>query len=318
MARVLLTGASAFSGLWIAEALAAAGHAVTAPLRRPREGYDGLRASRVARLDQIADVRFDTSFGSEAFLGLIEGGGFEVLAHHAADIPGYREPTYDVGAGVARNLAGARPVLRAFARAGGRALIATGTTFEAGEGGEGPAARAVSPYGLSKGLTNEALRHLAGWEHLAFGKFVVAAPFGRWEEGRFVWTLFRSWFRGEPGQVRTPAYVRDNIPAPLLGAAYAAFAERVLAQGGEQVCRPAGFVGAQEAFARRVAEAASARLGFACEIEAPPQREFAEPLVRVNDQPAITSGWDEAAFWDDYVAYYREVRDLGLLDAVAG
>ena len=50
MARILLTGASSFTGLWITEALAAAGHEVVAPLTRDADAYSGLRGERVARL----------------------------------------------------------------------------------------------------------------------------------------------------------------------------------------------------------------------------------------------------------------------------
>ena len=35
MAKILLTGGSSFSGLWIAQALADAGHQVTAAVTRP-------------------------------------------------------------------------------------------------------------------------------------------------------------------------------------------------------------------------------------------------------------------------------------------
>ena len=81
-------------------------------------------------------------------------------------------------------------MLTAFVSAGGKAVIATGTAFEAGEGQAEPGDLAVSPYGLSKSLTNEALRHFARWRDLKFGKFVIAGPFGPLEEGRFGWSLF--------------------------------------------------------------------------------------------------------------------------------
>lgn len=318
MARVLLTGASSFTGLWIAEALAAAGHQVTAPLRRERGDYSGLRRERVERLAATTEVVFDAPFASPRFLDLVRG-GFDLLAHHAADIPNYRAADYDVAEGVARNIAGAEAVFDALASSGGAAAIATGTTFEAGEGGGGPGDVAVSPYGLSKTLTNEALRNFARWRGLHFGKFVIAAPFGPLEEGRFAWSLFQSWFAGRPGQVRTPRYVRDNIPTPLLGRAYAALAERLLADAApkEAFGRPAGFIGTQEAFARRLAVEMAPRLHLACEVEALPQPELAEPEVRVNSEPWLMADWDAGAFFDDYASYYRRIAAEGLLAAPA-
>lgn len=318
MARVLLTGASSFSGLWIAEALAAAGHEVIAPLKRPVVDYAGLRLERVARLAGSAQVVEDTPFASPRFLDLARD-GVDVLAHHAADIPNYRAADYDVAEGAARNLAGAEAVLSALAEGGGRALIATGTTFEAGEGGGGPGDVALSPYGLSKTLTNEALRNFARWRGLRFGKFVIAAPFGPLEEGRFAWSLFQAWFEGRAGQVRTPRYVRDNIPAPLLGRAYADLVAQLLAADApaEASGRPAGYVGSQADFAERLAAEMRPRLGLACAVENLSQPELAEPEVRVNSRPYVTDDWDAAPFFDAYADYYRRIAAAGLLSAPA-
>ncbi|MCA6238859.1 MAG: NAD(P)-dependent oxidoreductase, partial [Phenylobacterium sp.] len=169
MARILLTGASSFTGLWIAEALAAAGHEVVAPLTRQADGYPGLRGERVARLSASSARVFEAPLDSDRFRDLARTGGFDLFAHHGADIPGYRSPDYDVAAGVARNLAGAGPAVRAAADGGCRVLISTATVFEPGEGGEGPDAPAVSPYGLSKGLTGQALAGFAEEVGLSFG-----------------------------------------------------------------------------------------------------------------------------------------------------
>ena len=318
MARVLLTGGSSFTGLWIAEALAARGHAVVAPLKRGLSDYSGLRGERVARLAGAAELVFEAPFGSGPFLDLIEGQRFDLLAHHAADIPNYRSADYDVVAGAARNVEGAREVFRALARRGAGAVVATGTAFESGEGGEGPGALAVSPYGLSKSLTNQTFRHFARWEGLGFGKFVIAGPFGVLEEGRFAWSMFQAWFAGRAGEIRAPRYVRDNLPVPLLGRAYADLVEAMLAgPGGDQVARPQGFVGTQDDFGRRLAAEMAPRLGLACATEAWAQPELAEPEVRINSEPCLTEDWDERGFWDDYAAYYQRIARDGTLSAPA-
>jgi nucleoside-diphosphate-sugar epimerase len=313
---ILLTGASSFSGLWIAEALAAAGHRVVAPLRRREEDYSGLRLARVQRLKSIAEICFEADFTAEAFDGVVKRHGpFDLFAHHAADIANYRDPEYEVGQGVARNTERARHVFRLLKAGGAKAVIATGTTFEMDDRLPPPDDMALSPYGLSKALTNQALRHFAHWEGLAFARFVIAAPFGPWEEGRFVWSLFQAWLSDRPALVRTPAYVRDNLPAELLGKAYARLAGELMGGAGGRVARPSGFVGTQETFARKVAIEAQARLGRPCLVTAATQSTFLEPEVRVNDEPAIPDDWDEAGFWDRYVDYYLEVERAGLLQA---
>ena len=74
MARILLTGASSFTGLWIAEALAASGHEVVAPLTREADAYPGLRGERVARLAASAARIFETPLDSDRFRDLARTG----------------------------------------------------------------------------------------------------------------------------------------------------------------------------------------------------------------------------------------------------
>lgn len=313
MARVLLTGATSFTGVWIAQALADAGHEVIAPLKRAEADYEGLRRDRMDRLKTVAQVVFDAPFGSPAFLDLLKTGRPDILAHHAADIPGYRNADYDVAEGVSRNLTGAGVVFEAAAAAGAKGVIATGTGFEDAADG-----LAVSPYGLSKRLTNDGYRHLALWRGLAFGRFMINGPFGPLEEGRLVWSLFQAWFAGKAGVVRTPAYVRDNIPVILLGRAYADLATEMLANPRlDRVCRPAGYVSTQGEFALRVAREASVRLGRDCPLDCLEQTAFPEPRVVANDEPTLDTPWNEVGFWDAYVDYYREVERRGLLGGAA-
>lgn len=317
MVAILLTGASSFTGLWIAEGLHSAGYEVVAPLRRAQTDYTGIRGERVRRLARSAQIMFETPFASPAFIDAIKKGGFAILAHHAADIDDYRSPQYDAIEGLARNTRGAKEALEAFAGTGGVGIISTSTYFEAGEAGDGPTGLAVTPYGLSKGLTNETLRHFSRWSGLRFGRFVISGPFGPLEEGRMAWSLFQSWYADKPGVVRTPAYVRDNIPVDLLGLAYADLTTELLSGATEAVRRPAGFVGTQAEFAERIAAAMRPRLGLPCLVDALPQTRFEEPLVRVNTDDWLLAGWDEQSFWDDYAAYYRRIAAAGALAAPA-
>lgn len=312
--RVLLTGASAFTGLWIAEALSAAGVEVVAPLLRARGDYEGVRLERVRRLERVARVIFETPFGSPPFLEAIRsGGGVDLLAHHAAHITGYRDPDFDPVDALARNTSGAPAVMAALTAAGAKAVILTGSVFEAGEGGE-LHSLPVTPYGLSKTLTSAAFAYWTQAADLRFARFVIPSPYGPMEEPRFPWYLFRSWFAGETPQVRTPLYVRDHLPAPRLAAAYVDLARAVLAPGaGTIVARPSGWKASQGDFARRVAAEAHARLGRDCPLFLADQAVFDEPRVRVNSDAPSDPAWDEAGFWDAYVGWYADLNARGLL-----
>jgi UDP-glucose 4-epimerase len=312
--RILLTGGSSFTGLWIAEALAAAGFEVVAPLLRARDAYEGVRLDRVMRLERCANVTFERPFGSDALLQDIRtSGGIDLFAHHAAHITGYRDPDFDVAGAVRRNTAGAAQVLEALREAGGGILLLTGSVFEAGEGGEGPEAPHVTPYGLSKTLTSEAFAVFAGDAGIRFGRFVIPSPYGPLEERRFSWHLFRAWYAAEAPQIRTPLYVRDHLPAPLLVRAYVDYVKLLLAGEGGPAARPSGWIASQGEFGQRLAREAQARIGLECRLDLAEQPVFDEPRVRVNTEPCDRAGWDEAAFWDDYVGWYAGLHARGAL-----
>jgi len=173
--------------------------------------------------------------------------------------------------------------------------------FEPYAGHGDQADRAVTPYGLSKALTWEILRFHAQQAGLPTAKFVIANPFGRYEQERFCTYLVRTWLAGETAEVRTPDYVRDNVPVDALAEAYADFAEDV----GKQTCAPSGYVGTQGEFAARFAREIGTRLGIETPFTLARQIDFSEPMTRVAADP-LPPSWDEQAFWDDLAAFYSE------------
>lgn len=307
--RILLTGASSFTGTWFAEALVGAGHEVVAALRGAEESYSGWRAHRVARLRARAACRFGLVFGSDAFRALVAAEGpFDLLCHHAAEVADYKSAGFDIDAAVAANTRAIDAVLGGLAAGGCRAVLLTGSVFEPDGGvGERPE-EAGSPYGLSKGRTTAIVRTAARRAGLAFGHFVVANPFGPFEEARFCAYLAGEWLAGRTPEVRTPLYVRDNVPVDLLAACYGHAAARLAAGAGEMRFAPSGYVESQGAFAARMARELAPRLGVGCPLRLARQTEFAEPMVRVNTEPAVLEvpDWDETRFWDGLARHYRE------------
>ncbi len=308
--RILLSGASSFTGAWFARSLAEGGHEVVAALASAEgnEAYTGVRARRVALLKAHCKVAFAAPFGSEAFLSLMESlKPFDRLCHHWAQVTLYRSPDFDVFAALAANSRNLVRVLRVMRECGSSALVLTGSVFEPDEGiGNEPLA-AFNPYGLSKGLTRQVFAYYAKREGVAFDRFVIANPFGPLEEPRFTDHLMKSWFAGKTAEVKTPRYVRDNIPVDLLARAYAAFVTSA-APGGRRL-GPSFYAETQGAFAERVARAVRARLSLPCALSFAEQKAFPEPQIRINtDFPdAALLGWNEEAAWDAFVRYYEEL-----------
>src|SRR5215204_3684797 len=93
--RILLTGASSFTGYWFARELVAAGHQVVAAFRGDGH-YEAVRGERTAMLRGLCEMHFDCPFGSEAFFAVVRAGasGFDVLCHHGAEMTDYRSPDF--------------------------------------------------------------------------------------------------------------------------------------------------------------------------------------------------------------------------------
>lgn len=308
--RILLTGASSFTGLWFVRSLAAAGHTVVAPLKSPISDYSGLRAERISELRHCAEVIDNCPFGSSSFLNLASSVSFDLLCQHAARTGDYRNPEFDVMGAVAENTENLVAVIRAMSARGLAGVVLTGSIFEQDEGAGEMPLRAFSPYGLSKGLTWQFYRFLSQTMGFPLGKFVIPNPIGPFEEPRFCNYLIQSWFKGEVPTVRTPLYVRDNVHVDLLAASYASFASEIPKQSGTIRLNPSFYVESQGAFANRFAAEMSPRLGLSCPITLLHQTEFGEPTVRINTDriDASAFNWSEAAAWDAEAEFYKTRR----------
>jgi UDP-glucose 4-epimerase len=308
--RILFTGASSFTGERMAAELARDGHQVTAVFTRAGEAdYDGVRRQRINRLLPAVNPAWQTRFGDDAFLRLCrDQGPWDLLCHHAADVTDYKSASFDWQRALAANTHRLAESLSAFKQGGGRAVVLTGTYFEADEGIGAEPREAFSPYGLSKTLTWQAFRFECGRSDLRLGKYVLPNPIGPGEEPRFVAYLVNCWKRGESGVVQTPDYVRDNLPVPLLATDYRDFVEAVgRATAGPFLRRnPSGWVEPVGTFALRVATNFAARSSWNCRVECLAGKPHPEPKVRHNVESCL-SGWskpEEDAFWSAWVESY--------------
>lgn len=307
--RILFTGSSSFTGYWFIRALVEKGHDVVATFRKPRSAYEGLRAQRVERVSRLCESIFSCSIQEELFLRVIQNrDSWDLWCHHAAEVADYKNPHFNPIRAVQNNCGDLPFTLQSLKNKGCQRILLTGSVFEQREGFGTEPERAVSPYGLSKGLTADLFHFYADCLRLHLGKFVIPNPFGPLEEPRFTTYLVRCWRDNQEAEIRTPDYVRDNIHVSLLAKAYADFASRMPKERGYSVRRPSGYVETQRAFVERFSREIGSRLGLRPLYKMGRQEDFSEPLVRINSEPLSEGAldWVESEAWDELATYYAQ------------
>jgi len=312
--RILFTGASSFTGMWIVKQLAAQGHAITAIFQRPFADYSGIRGLRVKTLLPLCKPIFNCSFGTPDFLEcIVKEGPWDLFCHHAADVTNYKSPNFAIGPAISNNVMGLKEVLEELLNQHCHKVILTGSVFEQHEGHGTMPLKAFSSYGLSKGITSEILQFYTEKLSMKLGKFVIPNPFGPYEEERFTTYLIKKWVQGENALVSHPEYIRDNIHVSLLAKAYVFFAEKLSDQAGFEKINPSGYAGSQGAFTDQFAKQMRQQLGLACQYELQTQMDFAEPKERVNFDSLAFIPWSEEQAWEDLASYYRSFYMKGNL-----
>lgn len=308
--NILFTGASSFTGFWFVKELSKAGHKVyTTFTGKSLDNYIGLRKLRISNLLGYCEPLWNCNFGEDNFINFINENSIDILCHHAAYVQNYKSQDFEFINAVKNNTRNISKVFQSLKQNNCNAVILTGTIFEQLEGcGEQPL-KAFSPYGLSKGLTSEVFKYFTSFFEHKMGKFVIPNPFGPFEDPRFTTFLINQWKDNKIPEVKTPKYVRDNIHISLLAKMYKYFVEKVYYENNTyQKLNPSGYIETQSDFAKRF----SSEIGFRLKIKTPlkfaNQKEFIEPIMRVNCDSAsnLIKEWSEEKAWDELAKYYEE------------
>lgn len=304
--KILFTGASSYIALWIIKELKEAGHEVVGTFQKQLNEYEGLKGERVKEVINYCTPVDGLSFGDEKFIALIKQTKWDLFCHHAADATNPRSPDFDWVNALKKNTNNLAPVLDELKSGGCTHILLTGSVYEMDVGAGSEPRYAVSPYGLSKGLTWQVFRHFCHVKDISLGKFVIPLSFGPYEDPKMVSYLVQSWLKGEIPTVKTPRYIRDNIHVTLLAKAYRKYAEEIVSTKGIFVFSPSGYIKTQGEFARNVSEEMEKRLHIPCPINYSEQTEFPEPKIRVNTESLnpVELGWDEKKAWDDLAEYF--------------
>ncbi len=287
---ILLTGATSFTGCYIARALADAGFSVHATLTG-RRGDREAEALIKKRLEwaRVSEWTEEAPFGSDNFLATLKKKSFRFFVNHGASIKGYRSPDFDYLGCLKSSTHNIEKVVELLKQAGVERVLHSGSIFESDEGqdpfGALLSAPAVSIYGVTKKLTWEVLRFYCERAELPLSKVIIPNPIGPFENVDRMFPFFaKLWLEGKVPEFRSPDLMRDNIPASWLAHFYV---REALAPRDEntRILRPSGFVMRNEdflnLFKKHYAKMGSRKL----EVNIHPQPS-AEPLERFNIQAA--------------------------------
>ncbi len=294
--RILMTGPSSFTGMYFVEALAKAGHEVVVTCARPVECYEGVRQSRMQRVQRVAEVHPEIKFGDDRFLQLLDDEGFDVYCHHGAWTEQYRSFEYDIHRAFANNTRSIGEVCRRLKSNGCRKVLVSGSIFAEAE-------PVFSPYGLVKRMTTETVQLYGVEAGLQVSNVVIPNPFGPLDNPKLLRYLVEQWSQDTVPIIHTPDYVRDNIPVTLLAAGVADWIEQCPNEAGRSTFAPSGYVSTMRDFVERVATVFRKRLGWRCAVQYAQQTDFSQPMSLVNATSMVEqfSNWDELAFWESMV-----------------
>lgn len=312
MTRVLVTGATSFTGCWLVQALAARGAEIIAPLNRGVGEGDQRRLDCLAKAEAYAKIVPDCPFGSSQFLDLLGScGPFDLVVLHGAEVGDFRSPAFNLMGAVCRGTLNCGTVFDHLASMGCRRVVVTGSVFEADEGSGTAPLNAIGNYGLAKTLSWQIFRHEAHLRQFALGKLTIPHPFGALERPGLIHHLMKSWLSGEAASLNHPHYVRDLIHVDLLAEIYARFALALPMSAGLYRRSPRGYRETLGAFAERLATEMRPRLGLSCEIDkTQPVRLGSEPVRRhgTDQTTGLEQTWNSANSWNKLAQFHAPMH----------
>lgn len=319
--KLLFTGSSSFTGFHILNELAKNDNLdIHAIVSKKITQYDGLKRLRLNLLNEKIKIHENIQFGDDAFLDLLKLNNekFDILCCHGAYVENYNSNEFDLNKAVSINTKNIALVFEKFKENNGNIIINTGSIFEPNEGEGDVNRRAFNPYGLSKYFTNQIFKYYSQIHNISFGKFVIPNPFGQFEEPRFTNYLFNCWSKNETPLVRTPKYIRDNVPVDLLAKSYSDFVVKIIDENSKSIIsqdyqfNPSGYVESQQLFTKRIIMNINNKFNLEYKVEFYDQIKFDQPISRYNNNSlfGLYPNWNENQFWIDYLEFYLSKNNI--------
>ena len=215
--KFLISGASSFTGYWISLYAMNYGYTVFAMFTKRYDEYTGIYKKRIDSLIKFGCIPlWECVFGSNKMLSLLAQKEMRhaTLGIHGAYTIDYKnEELFQLDCAILSGIFNLEKITD-IAKKNNQSIIYTGSAFE---GGIFPPS---GKYGLSKLLTGNAIRELCNFKGISFVHFIVANPFGPFQQGRFFNHVFNSLKNGYAPDIQDPWTIQDNILVESLSKIY--------------------------------------------------------------------------------------------------
>jgi UDP-glucose 4-epimerase len=179
--RIVITGASSFTALWIAEALKRAGFSVDGLCSRYEEHYADLQLARINRFRTFGTVHFGLNAGSDEVIHWVRKNKPTVWIHHHHFMQNFRSKEYNIRRAYSECVEPIPELVAELVDVKCRGIIFSGTSIEPGElkiENTSP-----TPYAQSKKQVWDALLSSVSEMDILLSKVVIPNPIGPLENG---------------------------------------------------------------------------------------------------------------------------------------
>lgn len=302
MKKILVTGATSFSGAWLIRELLKTNNEVVGFTRNRTKHNEAQKK----RIDWILEEFPNFNLISSDTENLNQE--FDVICLHGSATFDYRSPKFDLNEAVRQtNEINSRIINNNRSSF----VFQTGSYWEEEEGLGTMPLRSFNKYSDSKKIIYDLLVEKVGYNRIH--KYVIPNIYGPMEPSKFTQILIDAWAKYEVPIVNTPNYIRDFVPIDLLSKHYAKIINNYQNLKNEK-SYPSKYVMSVGNFAQKYATAVGTVMGETLQVREEKQKEFSEPRMRVNVDYCedLVIDWEEENSWaivaNDAIARINELR----------
>lgn len=295
-----MTGASSFSGAYIAKEFLNQGHEVISISISNYENFP-IKRMRIQELQKLRKKLFTIQI--DEFKN-ISREVYDILVLHGSSMENRKSVNFDVTAAVDRTVA----ITKIISRSQIGTVIHTGTFSEPHESiYDNP--ESLDSYSTSKSIIYD--EHKKIFDGFPVHKYVLPNPFGKMQNENIFTSAMTTWKKGDIFLLQKPWLVRDFVPADLIARDYVKFAKNLhhLPHSYAIKRAPSLYVCTLRGMVEKLAYTARRLSGLTCEITLQDNMmtsDLSEPRIRINRDVVELVSWNEEVWWEDYVTSMLE------------